>query len=37
MTVLETERFLKDARPLMTSAEREELVLFLGANPKREA
>jgi hypothetical protein len=34
MTVVETERFLKDVEPLMSDAEREELVMFLGANPE---
>jgi hypothetical protein len=33
MTVVETARFLKDARPLMSDLEREELVVFVGANP----
>ena len=34
MTVVETERFLKDARPLLSDAERAELVAFIGANPE---
>ncbi len=33
MTVVETERFLKDAKPLMPEAERAALVAFVGANP----
>ena len=34
MTVVETEEFLRKARPLMSAAEREELVAFMGANPE---
>jgi hypothetical protein len=34
MTVVETARFLKDAKPLMSDSEREELVVFMGANPE---
>jgi hypothetical protein len=34
MTVVETERFLKDARPLLSDAERAELVAFIAANPE---
>jgi len=34
MTVVETERFLEDMEPLMSDAEREELVAFMGANPE---
>ena len=34
MTVVETERFLKDAKPLMSDSEREQLVVFVGANPE---
>ena len=34
MTVVETARFLKDAKPLMSDSEREELVAFVGANPE---
>lgn len=34
MTVVETARFLKDAKPMMSDSEREELVAFLGANPE---
>ena len=34
MTVVETARFLKDAKPLMSDSEREELVVFVGANPE---
>src|SRR3974377_1400772 len=33
MTVVETARFLKDAKLLMSDSERGELVVFLGANP----
>jgi hypothetical protein len=33
MTVVETERFLKDVRPLMPESERSQLVAFLAANP----
>jgi hypothetical protein len=32
MTVVETEEFLRKAKPLMPDAEREELVAVLGAN-----
>jgi hypothetical protein len=34
MTVVETERFLRDVRPLLSDAERGELVAFIGANPE---
>jgi hypothetical protein len=34
MTVVETARFLKDARPLLSDSEREELAAFVGANPE---
>lgn len=34
MTVVETERFLKDARRLMPESEQLELVAFLAANPQ---
>jgi hypothetical protein len=34
MTVVETEEFLRKAKPLMSATEREELVAFLGANPE---
>jgi hypothetical protein len=34
MTVVETERFLKDAKPLLSDSERAELVAFIGANPE---
>ena len=34
MTVVETEEFLRKAKPLMSDAEREELVAFLGASPE---
>jgi hypothetical protein len=34
MTVIETERFLKDTRDLMPEAERTELVTFIAANPE---
>ena len=30
MTVVETERFLKDVNSMMSDSEREELVAFLG-------
>jgi hypothetical protein len=33
-TVVETGRFLKDVKPMMSDSEREELVAFLGANPE---
>jgi hypothetical protein len=34
MTVVETGRFLKDVKPLMSDTERAELVAFVGANPE---
>lgn len=34
MTVVETARFLKDVKPMMSDSEREELVSFVGANPE---
>ena len=34
MTVVETERFLKDVQPLMPESERVKLVAFVGANPE---
>jgi hypothetical protein len=34
MTVVETERFLKDVNPLLSDADRAELVAFVGANPE---
>ncbi|MCC6364593.1 MAG: type II toxin-antitoxin system RelE/ParE family toxin [Bryobacterales bacterium] len=34
MTVVETEEFLRTVKPLMSEAEREELVAFLGASPE---
>ena len=34
MTVAETERFLKDVKPIMSESERAELVTFVGANPE---
>ncbi|HXK07829.1 MAG TPA: type II toxin-antitoxin system RelE/ParE family toxin [Verrucomicrobiae bacterium] len=34
MTVVETARFLKDVKPMMSDSEREELVAFVGANPE---
>jgi hypothetical protein len=34
MTVVETARFLKDAKPLLSDAERAELVVYVGANPE---
>lgn len=33
MTVVETARFLRDMRSMMSDSERELLVAFLGANP----
>jgi hypothetical protein len=33
MTVVETDRFLKDARPLMPESERTNLVSFVAINP----
>jgi hypothetical protein len=33
MTVVETARFLKDVKSMMSDSEREELVAFLGDNP----
>jgi hypothetical protein len=34
MTVVETERFLKDVRLLLSDAERAELVAFIAENPE---
>ena|ERR1019366_1797119 len=34
MTVVETARFLRDVESLMSGAEREQLVSFIGANPE---
>jgi hypothetical protein len=34
MTVVETARFLKDAKPLMSDSKREDLVVSVGANPE---
>ena len=34
MTVVETARFLKDVKPMMSDSKREELVAFVGANPQ---
>ena len=34
MTVVETEEFLRRVKLLMSDAEREDLVAFLGANPE---
>ncbi len=34
MTVVETERFPKDVRPLLSDAERAELVAFIAASPE---
>ncbi|HLK62381.1 MAG TPA: type II toxin-antitoxin system RelE/ParE family toxin [Bryobacteraceae bacterium] len=34
MTVVETARFLKDMKPMMSDSARGELVAFLGANPE---
>jgi mRNA-degrading endonuclease RelE of RelBE toxin-antitoxin system len=33
MTVVETARFLKDVKSMMSASEREELVTFVGTNP----
>ena len=33
MTVVETARFVKDVKSMMSDSEREGLVVFLGANP----
>lgn len=33
MTVVETARFLRDVKSMMSDSEREEVVAFLGANP----
>ena len=34
MTVVETARFLKDMKRMMSESEREVLVTFVGANPE---
>jgi hypothetical protein len=34
MTVVETNRFLNDTKPLMSDAERSELVAFIAMNPE---
>lgn len=34
MTVVETEEFLRKAKPLMSESERERMVMFVGANPE---
>jgi hypothetical protein len=34
MTVVETREFLRKSKPLMSGAERVELVAFIGANPE---
>ena len=34
MTVVETEEFLRTAKPLMSEAERDAIVTFLAANPE---
>lgn len=34
ITVVETPEFLRKAKPLMSDAEREELVTFIGAHPE---
>jgi hypothetical protein len=34
MTVVETERFLRDARTLLAELERAELVAYVAANPE---
>ncbi len=33
MAVVETGRFLRDVKPMMSDSEREEVVAFVGANP----
>ncbi|MBZ5725241.1 MAG: addiction module toxin RelE [Acidobacteriia bacterium] len=33
MTVVETEEFLRKTKPPMSDPEREQLVVFMGANP----
>ena len=34
MTVVETQEFLRRAKPLMSGSERKDLVAFVGANPE---
>jgi hypothetical protein len=34
MTVVETEEFLRKAKPLMSESERGRVVMFVGANPE---
>src|SRR5947209_9896209 len=34
MTVVETARFLKDVKSMMSDSDRQEFVAFLGANPE---
>src|SRR4051812_33611781 len=34
MTVVETERFVRDATSLLSDSQRSELVAFIGANPE---
>ncbi len=34
MTVVETHRFLTDAKPLLSDSEGANLVAFIGANPE---
>jgi hypothetical protein len=34
MTVVETEEFLKHAKPLLSDSERSDMVAFVGANPE---
>jgi len=34
MTVVETEEFLRRVKPLISDAEREDLVAYLGVNPE---
>ena len=34
MTVVETAPFLKDTKPLTSEPERQDLVIFVGANPE---
>ncbi len=34
MTVVETARFRKDVKPMMSESEHDELVAFVGANPE---
>lgn len=34
ITVVETARFLKDGKPMMSNSERDELLAFVAANPE---